>query len=94
MPSGIPTVFIFSCSLHFKADELSRGAVKYEHLFSEVNKQKEAIVLLSKLIEAREKIENDNPPGANLDPSTGVSGLCCGNGDFTSSVLPLLSYGK
>ena len=75
-------------------DELSRGAVKYEHLFGDVNKQKEAIVLLSKLIEAREKFEKDDPPGANLDPSTGVTGLCCDNGDLTCSVLPLLSYGK
>ena len=37
-----------------QSDEVSRGAVKYEHIFSDVNKQKEAVVLLSKLIEARE----------------------------------------
>jgi hypothetical protein len=28
---------------------------------------------------------------SNLDPSTGATVLCCGDGDFTFSVLPLLS---
>ena len=77
-----------------KVDDLARDRVTYEHLFSDVHKQKEAIVLLSRLIEARERIEAEDPPGANLDPSTGATSLCCGDGDFTCSVLPLLPYGK
>ena len=65
----------------------------YKQLFSEVGKQKEATVLFSRLINAREQMESDNPPGDILDPSTGAS-LGCDSDVLTRSVLTALSFGK
>ena len=57
-------------------EDISCDNVLYIHLFSEVGKQKEATVLFSRLINAREQMESDNPPGDLLDPSTGTSLGC------------------
>ena len=54
---------------------IATNKIEYEHLFSDMRKQKEAVILFQLLIEERIKLY---PPGVNLDPST-VSSLCCGN---------------
>ena len=54
---------------------IATNKIEYEHLFSDMKKQKEAVILFQLLIEERIKLY---PPGVNLDPST-VSSLCCGN---------------
>ena len=79
--------------IRISTEDISCGNVLYEHLFSEVAKQKEAIVLFLRLINAREQMESDNPPGEILDPSTGAS-LGCDSDVLTSSVLTALSFGK
>jgi hypothetical protein len=76
-----------------ETEDISRGNVEYEHLFSDVYKQKEAAVLFERLLKAREDIKNADPPGVNLDPSTSLSS-CCDDAVFTSPVLTVLSFGK
>ena len=52
--------------------KLASGQVKYEDMFAEVKKQKEAVVLFMKLIEPRLKLlqaRDNQPPGVDLDPS-------------------------
>ena len=59
--------------------DLASGQVLYEDIFGEVNKQKEAVVLFDRLIEARLRIlkERENqPPGDDLDPSIGSCPRC------------------
>ena len=68
---------------------LARGHVEYNHLFSDVHKQKEATVLFA----AREYIMNTDPPRAILDPSTS-SCSCSGDVVFTHPVLTVLPSGK
>ena len=61
----------------FKSNELAQ--VDYKDIFGEVRKQKEAVVLFCKLLEARDRLlqDRDNqPPEDILDPSMG-NRLCC-----------------
>ena len=66
------------------AEDAAIGNVKYEDIFSNTNKQKEAVVLFTRLIEIRTKIlkSTENPPGDILDPSMG-NRLCCSDTLFT-----------
>ena len=77
------------------SDEIATGNVKYSDIFDETNKQKEAVVLLHLLIEARNeylKAEN-NPPG-DLDPSMGTRS-CCSDTFFTPTYcIDCISIGK
>ena len=76
-------------------DEIANGNVKYSDIFDDTNKQKEAVVLLRRLIEARtnyQKAEN-NPPG-DLDPSMGTCS-CCSDALFTPVYcINCISIGK
>ena len=96
-PNSDTQQHILQCSeLKSKVEtsDLARGQVEYNHLFSDVHKQKEATVLFDTLITAREQIMNNpDPPGAILDPSTSSSS-CCGDLVFTPSVLTVLPSGK
>ena len=68
-------------------NDLSQGKVLYEDIFGDTIKQKEAVVLFTRLIDARAKVlkeRESNPPGDQLDPSMGSS-LCCVNALFTST---------
>ena len=77
-----------------ETNDLARGQVEYNHLFSDVYRQKEATVLFEKLLSAREQLTNiPDPPGAILDPSTG-SCSCCGDVVFTRPVLTVLPSGN
>ena len=77
-----------------ETNDLACGQVEYNHLFSDVHKQKEATVLFERLLEAREQsIKISDPPGAILDPSTS-SCSCCGDLVFTCPVLTVLPSGK
>jgi hypothetical protein len=49
-----------------ETEDISRGNVEYEPLFSDVYKQKKATVLFERLLKAREDIKNADPPGVNL----------------------------
>ena len=66
-------------------DDVAIGEVKYDDIFSNTSKQKQAVVLFTRLIEMRTKIlkSTDNPPGAILDPSMG-NRLCCSDTLLTS----------
>ena len=95
-PTSDTQQHLLTCSklqTKISTDDISCGNILYEHLFSEVGKQKEATVLFCRLINAREQMESDNPPGDTLDPSTGVS-LGCDSDVLTNSVLTALSFGK
>ena len=81
-------LFCSKLSTEFQSEELAKGQVVYEDIFGEVNKQKEAVVLFSKLMEVREKVlqDRDNqPPEDILDPSMG-NRLCCVDTVFTAVV--------
>ena len=72
-----------------KTHDVASGQVLYEDIFGEVNKQKEAVVLFDRLIEARLRIlkERENqPPGDDLDPSMGSNCLCCVDSVFTNCI--------
>ena len=72
---------------------IARSQVKYEDIFSDVNKQKEAVVIIEarvKLLKARDTL----PPGDQLDSIAGVS-LCCVNAVRTSdSCFNCMNIGK
>ena len=57
-------------------DEIATGDVKYDDIFENTVKQKEAIVLMKRLLQAKEQAVKMKPPGDNLDPSMGDR-LCC-----------------
>ena len=57
----------------FRVKEIATQKVEYSNLFSDIKKQKEAVLLFKLLLDEREKL---CPPGANLDPSTATD-LCC-----------------
>ena len=62
--------------------------VEYSDIFKEPHRQKEIVALYKILIEEREKIlkaKSSDPPGENLDPSTGCN-LCCSDTRFTSHI--------
>jgi hypothetical protein len=86
---------ILQCSkLEVETNDLARGQVEYNHLFSDVYRQKEATVLFEKALSARDQLTNiPDPPGAILDPSTS-SCSCCGDVVFTRPVLTVLPSGK
>ena len=67
------------------AEDAAIGDVNYDDIFSNTSKQKEALVLFTRLIEIRTKIlkSTDNPPGDILDPRMG-NRLCCSDTLFTS----------
>ena len=72
--------------LAIPTNNIARSQVKYEDIFSDVDKQKEAVVIFERLIEARVKLLTAGdtlPPGDQLDPSAGVR-LCCVNAVLTS----------
>ena len=65
--------------------QLSSGKVIYDDLFADVYRQKEGVALYTVLIEKRENLikeRDSNPPGDNLDPSTGGR-CCCSDALFT-----------
>ena len=64
---------------------MALGKVTYDDLFGDIARQKEVISLFLLLITERERLQKveDNPPGDNLDPSSGSS-HCCSSTIFTS----------
>ena len=59
------------------------------YIFEEVNKQKEAVFLFDRLIEARLRILKERTiqaPGDDLDPSMGSNCLCCVDSLFTNCI--------
>ena len=58
-----------------RTNAIATEKVEYSHIFSEIKKQKEVVVVIKQLLEEKEKL---CPPGDKLDPST-VSSLCCSN---------------
>ena len=94
-PSGDTQQHILHCpQLKVETSDLARGQVEYNHIFSDVHKQKEATVLFEKLLEAREQnLNKPDPPGFILDPSTS-SCSCCGDLVFTRPVLTVLPFGN
>ena len=76
-----------------ETNEMSCGNVLYEHVFGNTLQQKEATVLIKKLLNIREDLMTVGPPGAHLDPSTS-QGLCYDDAVLTTSVSTVLSYGK
>ena len=77
-------------------DEVANGNVKYSDIFADIKKQKEAVVLLHRLIEARteyQKAEN-NPPGADLDPSMGTRSYCSDTLFTSVYCINCISIGK
>ena len=83
---------LLTCSklkCEIKTHDVASGQVVYEDIFGGVKKQKEAIVLFNRLIEARLRIlkERENsPPGDDLDPSMGNNCLCCVDSVFTHCI--------
>ena len=70
--------------------DVASGDVEYEDIFGNVKKQKEAVVLFTRLLEVRTEIikEKENPPVDVLDPSMGANlcysdiistAICCTN---------------
>ena len=76
---------LFCKKLRVDSSLISCGKVVYSDLFADVYKQKEAVTLYTLLMEEREKQINErdsNPPGDNLDLSTGRH-WCCSDALFT-----------
>ena len=70
MKKGNTTIDIHSdhchnLNFHTYGDQILHGDLKYEDIFSNTNKQKQAVVLFTRLIEKRTKIlkSTENPPG-------------------------------
>ena len=63
-----------------QSEDAAIGDVKYDDIFSNTARQKEAVVLYTRLMEIRRRImkSTDNPPGDILDPS-----MVCSNTLFT-----------
>ena len=77
-------------------DAVANGSTKYSDIFGDTMKQKEAVVLFHHLIEARTEYlkVNNNPPGADLDPSMGTR-PCCSDILFTPVYcINCISIGK
>ena len=77
---------------------ISNGKVTYDDLFADVYRQNEAVALYTLLIEEREKLikeRDSNPPGDNLDPSTGGR-CCCSDTLFTGepTCIDCITIGK
>ena len=64
-PSRDTQQHILHCpQLKVETSDLARGQVEYNHIFSDVHKQKEATVLFEKLLEARKQnLNKPDPPG-------------------------------
>ena len=78
--------------------QLSSGKVTHDDLIADMYRQKEGVALYTLLIEKRENLikESDsNPPGDNLDPSTGRP-WCCSNSLFTgqTTCIDFIAIGK
>ena len=64
-----------------KTTDIAAEKVQYSHIFGDIKKQKEVVVVLKKLIEEKDKL---CPPGAKLDPSTALSLCCSSNNNYAN----------
>ena len=89
---------LYCKKLTVDSSSISCGKVLYGDLFADVSRQKEAVTLYTTLIEEREKQikeKDSDPPGDNLDPSTGRP-WCCSNSLFTgqTTCIDCFAIGK